>query len=332
MISRIGRILTIVGLMIFVLAGCLRSASTEEASITAGQARSTNTPLPTFTFTPGPTATAAVVVQTVAVTTIIEVTSTPEPTSAVFVAQAAPEQDQGLIPASSQSDEPDDTPLELPGANEPVVEPVQQQQQQPPTPTLDPIFAEATGFVETATQQSIDRTATAIGPVDALPTFTPTFDPAFGPTPTPTPSPSPTFVPGSNCVHEVRTGENVYRLSLRYGVLVNDIARANGLSDANVIIVGDMLTIPNCGTTGVTPPPTSTPRASATPVGGGGTTDNTVTNPSVGGRTYVVQQGETLFEISLRFGVTVEGIMAANPDITDPNFVLMNTEIFVPGS
>lgn len=292
--------LSVLGLVTMImLAGCLQSASSEGAAVPLGEARSTNTPLPTFTFTPGPTATPLVVTQQVEITTVVQVTNTPGATQVAFAAQA----DEG--------------------------EPQIQQQ-----PTLDPLFAEATGFVQTATQEAVARTLTAEGPVQAVPTFTPTPDPLVA---SPTPTPSPTLLPGSDCFHEVRQGENLFRLSLRYGVLVNDIASASGVTDVNVIVVGQSLRIPDCGTTGVTPPPTSTPSRTATPFGGssgdsGAESSGASSGTQVGGRTYFVQQGDTLFEISLRFGVPVNSIVAANPDITDANFIKMNTEIVIPGA
>jgi LysM repeat protein len=84
--------------------------------------------------------------------------------------------------------------------------------------------------------------------------------------------------------HIVNSGQNLFRISLRYGVSMASIAAANGISNINLIYVGQKLYIP-CGgsttTTGgnfilisVTPSPTSLypvyPQqaiASATPAG-----------------------------------------------------------------
>lgn len=62
----------------------------------------------------------------------------------------------------------------------------------------------------------------------------------------PTPLPG-TLVPGTGpTVHTVVAGENIYRISLRYGVSMTAIMTANGMSPSsiNMIYVGQQLTIP----------------------------------------------------------------------------------------
>jgi LysM repeat protein len=49
---------------------------------------------------------------------------------------------------------------------------------------------------------------------------------------------------GNTVVHTVATGENVFRIGLRYNVTVDVIARANGLINPNLIFVGQQLVIP----------------------------------------------------------------------------------------
>ncbi len=67
--------------------------------------------------------------------------------------------------------------------------------------------------------------------------------------------------------HVVNTGQNLFRISLRYGVSMASIAAANGITNINLIYVGQKLYIPCSGTTttttgnfiviSVTPSPTS---------------------------------------------------------------------------
>ncbi|SMB98153.1 spore coat assembly protein SafA [Thermanaeromonas toyohensis ToBE] len=49
-----------------------------------------------------------------------------------------------------------------------------------------------------------------------------------------------------------------------------------------------------------------------------------------GGFIYVVRRGDTLFEIARRFGTTVERIVEANPQITDPNLIYPGQRLCIP--
>jgi LysM repeat protein len=48
------------------------------------------------------------------------------------------------------------------------------------------------------------------------------------------------------------------------------------------------------------------------------------------GGTYTVQSGDTLYDIGLRFGVSVDDLMAAN-DITDPGSLTVGQRLVIPG-
>ena len=74
-----------------------------------------------------------------------------------------------------------------------------------------------------------------------------------------------TLVPGADCVHEIRAGDTLYMLSLAYGLSVEAIVNANGISDPGRILVEQRITIPECGTTGFIPPPTTAPTVTDQP-------------------------------------------------------------------
>ncbi|MBM4422337.1 MAG: LysM peptidoglycan-binding domain-containing protein [Chloroflexi bacterium] len=78
-----------------------------------------------------------------------------------------------------------------------------------------------------------------------------------------------TALAGDTCAvkHTVQTGENLYRIGLKYGVSWPAIAAANNISDPNRIAAGQVLCIPVAATatTAATPTKTSTPSTSATP-------------------------------------------------------------------
>lgn len=65
------------------------------------------------------------------------------------------------------------------------------------------------------------------------------------------PPPEPTEAPynGAPMVYTVQAGETLFRIATRYGLTVNDVARANSITDPTLIYVGQQLIIP-----GVQPP------------------------------------------------------------------------------
>jgi LysM repeat protein len=190
---------------------------------------------------------------------------------------------------------------------------------------LNPFEITATFIVGQATLQAgLPATQTAQAIFGAVPTPTPNllFPTAVG---LGTPTLGVPVQPGVDCVHEVQaTDRNLYRISLAYGTTVAAIAQASGVTNINLIYVGQRLTIPGCGTTGYQPPPTSIPANNAlgTPIPGG-------TGSVGGGRTHVVEQGETLFEISLQYGVPVASIAAAN-GIADINRIFLGQTLTIP--
>jgi LysM repeat protein len=106
-------------------------------------------------------------------------------------------------------------------------------------------------------------------------------------------------------VHVVQPGENLFRIALRYGVTVNAIASANGLTNTRHIYVGQRLVIPSSGSP-------STPPASS-------------------GGVHVVQRGENLFRIALRYGTTVQALAAAN-GIVNTGRIYVGQRLVIPGS
>ena len=157
-----------------------------------------------------------------------------------------------------------------------------------------------------------------------------------------------TIPPGEDCVHEIRAGDTLFQLSLAYGVTVNDIAKASGIDNPDRIAVGQHVTIPECGTTGFIPPPTSVPapaidsapipatsESSELELAEADTRDTLIEqaqtslldNAQAGAETefsvqsaaleslggsYTVQQNDTLFGIAVELGTTVEVLAALN--------------------
>ena len=92
--------------------------------------------------------------------------------------------------------------------------------------------------------------------------------------------------------HVVQPGENLFRIALRYGLTADQVAAANGISDPSRIFVGQALIIPVAGSFA---PPVSAASSVEKPAG-----------------FHIVQAGENLFRIGLRYGVTAQQIATAN--------------------
>jgi LysM repeat protein len=122
-------------------------------------------------------------------------------------------------------------------------------------------------------------------------------------------------------IHVVGPGENLFRIGLRYGVDWRDIMAANGLYSTN-IYVGEALVIP--GAAGGEAPPAAAPAAAPSPA------PAPAAGPA-GGGSYIIQRGDTLWQIAQRFGVTVPALMSAN-GIADPGRIYYGLELAIPGA
>jgi LysM repeat protein len=257
----------------------------------------------------------------------------------------------------AQAATPDAIALTVTAIYQNAINQQQQQQQQPEVPAqqpIDPIAMTATYIVGRATQTAaapLTQTAIALFGQPAA-TQAPAVDIQQPQQPV---QPGATLVPGTDCVHEVRaTDRNLYRIALNYGVTTDSIARASGIVNPDLILVGQRLTIPGCGVTGARPLPTSTPEAGATAVVGATAVTNgglavpamtftpipgqvvqqsanpgTTTTTTGGGQIHVVQQGETLFQLSMQYGVLVNDIAAAN-GISNINVIYIGQELVIP--
>lgn len=110
----------------------------------------------------------------------------------------------------------------------------------------------------------------------------------------------------SGGTHVVSPGESLAAIASRYGLSIQDLAVANGITDPNRVLAGALLRI-------ATDPPPTPGVASGTTAG-----------------TYVVQPGDNLSAIAARAGTSVAELVAAN-DITDPNRIVVGQELTVPG-
>ena len=103
----------------------------------------------------------------------------------------------------------------------------------------------------------------------------------------------------------VSQGDTLGTIARRFGVSADELQALNEIANPNQIFPGQVLRIP------------------------GGEPASAESSTSEEERTYVVQQGDTLFKIALRFGITLEALETAN-DITDPNKVYPGQVLKIP--
>lgn len=125
-------------------------------------------------------------------------------------------------------------------------------------------------------------------------------------------------------LHRVQPGDTLYRISLVYGVSVDEILAVNNLANSNVLYPGLELRIP----TGVRAAYTD---SSDEPIE---EADNEEA-PSAPGEpepttlTHVVAFGDTLARIAIQYDVTLDGIIAAN-GINNPNSIYVGQVLVIP--
>ena len=125
----------------------------------------------------------------------------------------------------------------------------------------------------------------------------------------------------SPVVHVVQSGENLFRIAIRYGVSVNAVASANGISNPALIFVGQQLTIPGATGTAPTTPPVVTDPPTTTPDPAPPTGDAT---------TYTVRAGDSLSSIARQFGTSYLAIASAN-GIANPNLIFVGQVLSING-
>ena len=170
----------------------------------------------------------------------------------------------------------------------------------------------------------------------------------------PLPTPTNTPVPSTGFYYTVRRGDTLSSIARRYGTTVQAIVQANGIVNPNLIFSGQRLWIPSSGGPG----PGSTVyivRAGDTLYAIArryGTTHQALAAlnglrypytiyvgqrllisgsaaPPASGRIHIVQRGETLWAIALRYGTTPWAIASAN-GLWNVNLIYVGQRLVIP--
>lgn len=116
--------------------------------------------------------------------------------------------------------------------------------------------------------------------------------------------------------HTVRVGDTLASIAARYGTTVSALAKANGIANPNLIVVGRSLQIQ-----GTARP--STPGPSAPSQGGG---------PQLPGQRHTVQRGDTIAGIAARYGIRTADLVAWNGLVDGKIYATTRLVLFNPGT
>ena len=117
----------------------------------------------------------------------------------------------------------------------------------------------------------------------------------------------------------VQAGDNPSSIAAQFGITVEELLAANGITDPTGLFAGQELIIPGGGTPLPTPAPTEEPPPEDTPV----------PTQRAEGQVYIVEEGDIPETIAAQFGITAEELMAAN-GITDPTSLFIGQELIIP--
>ncbi len=118
-------------------------------------------------------------------------------------------------------------------------------------------------------------------------------------------TPPPVQCPAGTFSYIVQPGDSMFSIANRFGVTLDALIAANPqIPNPAVIFPGQVVCVPRT-TPGPCPPGTFS---------------------------YTVQPGDSMWSIARRFGVTLDALIAANPQIPNPSLIFPGQIVCVPGS
>jgi LysM repeat protein len=172
--------------------------------------------------------------------------------------------------------------------------------------------------VPAAQPATIPPPVTTLPPLFPSPTNTLTFaTPSVGGSPVDTAVLNGPTVNGIG-TYIMQAGDTFEAVARRYRVTAQQLAALNGIVNPSRVVIGQVLAVPGPGNN--RPGGTVAPTVLPTQPGGGA-------QPGAG--THVVQRGENLFRISLRYNVSIAALMQAN-GILNPNLIYAGQVLRIP--
>jgi LysM repeat protein len=140
-------------------------------------------------------------------------------------------------------------------------------------------------------------------------------------------TPSASSPPAVPQVHMVKAGETLSLIAGKYSVSVPALASANGLRNADRILVGAKLRIPGTGGADASDGPGSNivvPQRTLADI-------PTVPVPPLLTLTHVIRSGDSVGAVARAYGVTPGTLIDAN-DLADPNRIIVGDTLLIPGA
>ena len=118
---------------------------------------------------------------------------------------------------------------------------------------------------------------------------------------------------GTSILYVIQSGDTLFSIARRYGVAVDDIVQYNGLLNPRLVNVGQNIKIPVTQQTIVPLRPNSS---------------STIVTP-LAHRIHVVQVGENLFRVALKYRVSVDSISSVN-NLKNTALIFVGQELTIP--
>lgn len=99
-------------------------------------------------------------------------------------------------------------------------------------------------------------------------------------------------------IYTVKSGDTLYNIARTYGTTVNELVNLNGLTRPNDLVIGQNLFIPS----------------------------NSESS------THTVVSGDTMYKIAMQYNVSLNDLIRANPQITNPNIIQIGQVINIPNN